>query len=305
MRNCRGCMLVSVPAPPEPMKRRDLPSEPWRHLAIDFLGPLPSQNYLFVVVDYFSRYKEVEIMSKIDATEAIKRLKVICARFGYPYSITLDNGRQFIAEEFRSFCTEYNVKLIYTAPYWPQQNGEVERQNRSLLKRLIISQNTGKEWKTDLTEYLLMYRSTPHSTTNKTPAELMFGRNIRDKIPQITQPLEVDEEVLDRDKEKKEKGKRYADKKRLARRNSIVEGDRVLVKVMNKNNKLSPNFHSEEFVITKRNGTEVMVKSDSGKEYRRSINHVKRVPQAEDKDERLETNKRSRRNRVPPVRFQN
>ena len=33
---------------------------------------------------------------------------------------------------------------VVITPYWPQANGEVERQNRSLLKRLQISAPTGK-----------------------------------------------------------------------------------------------------------------------------------------------------------------
>lgn len=93
-------------------------------------------------------------------------------------------------------------------------NGEVERQNRSLLKRLIISQNEKGNWREDLNKYLHMYRATPHSTTLKSPAELMFNRNIRDKLPTIKQPLELlDGEVRDRDKIMKEKGKIYGDKK--------------------------------------------------------------------------------------------
>lgn len=36
VKNCRGCMLVAAPSAPEPMKRRELPSEPWQHLAMTF-----------------------------------------------------------------------------------------------------------------------------------------------------------------------------------------------------------------------------------------------------------------------------
>lgn len=43
----------------------------------------------------------------------------------------------------------------------PQMNGEVERQNRDVLKRLRISQLEKKEWKDDLLEYLIMYNATP------------------------------------------------------------------------------------------------------------------------------------------------
>lgn len=56
-----------------------------------------------------------------------------------------------------------------------------------------------------------MYNSTPHTTTGKTPAELFFGRQFRDKIPSITtlQGNQYNAEVEDRDKEMKEKEKQY------------------------------------------------------------------------------------------------
>lgn len=129
VRQCRGCMLVAASAPPEPMKRKESPSGAWQHVAINFLGPLPSGHNLLVIVDYYSRYTEIEIMTKIDSTETIKRLQTIFARFGLPLSITADNGRKFVSGEFRDYCETHNIILNSTTPYWPQQNGEVERQN--------------------------------------------------------------------------------------------------------------------------------------------------------------------------------
>lgn len=157
---------------------------------MDYLGPLPSGDYLFMLVDYYSRYIEVEIIKKIDSQETIKRLRVIFARFGFPLSITADNGSQLVSEEFKAYCKENNIRLVSTTPYWPQQNGEIERQNRSILKQLTISRNQKTDWKRGLQEYLHMYRSTPQTTTLKTPSELMFGRTIRDKLPNITHPIE-------------------------------------------------------------------------------------------------------------------
>lgn len=66
VKSCRGCMLVAAPPAPEPMKRRDLPSGPWQHLAIDFLGPLPFGHSLLVAVDYYSRYIEIVAMKRTD-----------------------------------------------------------------------------------------------------------------------------------------------------------------------------------------------------------------------------------------------
>lgn len=281
VKKCRGCTLVSAPPAPEPMQRKQLPDRPWEHLAIDFHGPLPSGHNLLVIVDYYSRYMEIEIMKKIDSTETIKRLRKVFARFGIPLTITADNGRQLISTEFKNYCEENGIKLISTIPWWPQQNGEVERQNRSILKRLVISQNAKRNWEDDLQDYLMMYRSTQHSTTLKTPSEMMFGRNIRDKMPSICQPLETtekDDETRDRDKEKKEKEKEYADNQRKAKQNDIKEGDEVLVKQLIKPNKLAPTFNPTVHKVLKRKGPDVTIQStETNSTYRRNVAHLKKV----------------------------
>lgn len=65
VKKCKGCMLVSAPNAPELLKRKELPSAAWQHIAIDFLGSLPSGHNLFVIFDYYSRFIEIEIMKKI------------------------------------------------------------------------------------------------------------------------------------------------------------------------------------------------------------------------------------------------
>ena len=61
-KTCHGCQLVSQPSKPEPMARTELPSAPWQHLAADLLGPLPSGDYVFVIVDYYSRFSSEMMM---------------------------------------------------------------------------------------------------------------------------------------------------------------------------------------------------------------------------------------------------
>ncbi|CAK1581505.1 unnamed protein product [Parnassius mnemosyne] len=75
------------------------------------MGPLPSNEYLLVVVDYYSRYKEVNNYKNIISLQIIKMVKEMFSRLGYPISITADNGKQFVSEEFRPFCKECNIKL--------------------------------------------------------------------------------------------------------------------------------------------------------------------------------------------------
>lgn len=124
---------------------------------------------------YYSKFYEIEIMQSITSAAIIVRLKHIFARYGYPYTLISDNGKQLTSEEMQEWMIGCSIKLVHVAPYWPQANGEVERQNRSLLKRLKIAQLEKKDWKQKILNCLLMYHSSLHASTGVSPAELMFG----------------------------------------------------------------------------------------------------------------------------------
>lgn len=207
MKGCQSCILVATPDAPIPLKRAELPSGPWQVIAMDFLGPIKNGINVFVVSDYYSRWHEAEFMKKIETSLMIHQLRVMFARFGIPLAAVCDNGPQFTSAEFIEFCKSLNIKILSTTPYSPQQNGLVERQNRSLLKVLRISEATKGNLEDDLLDYLMMYRTTVHPATGKTPAELMLGRNIRDKLPQIEDDVVMDEAVEESDQVYKEKGK--------------------------------------------------------------------------------------------------
>ena len=78
------------------------------------------------------------------------------------------------------------------------------------MKRLRIAQAEGRNWKSEMDNFSMMYRSTPHSTTVVNPAELLFRRRIRTKLPHL-QEFGIEVCVRDRDSEKKAKGKVYAE----------------------------------------------------------------------------------------------
>ena len=96
-------------------------------------------------------------------------------------------------------------------------------------------------------DFLMMYRSTPHSITGVSPAELLFGRKIRTKLPQL-QEFTCDDDVRDRDSERKEKGKMYAEGKRNVCENDIQKDDKVLL-LQEKDNKLSTLFKQLPFTV--------------------------------------------------------
>ena len=151
---------------------------------------------------------------------------------------------------FERYSEDNGIEHRKTTPLWPQENGEVERQNKSLLKRMKIARAEGKEWKKEIRKYLVEYRSTSHTTTGVSPAELLFGRKMRTKLPELKEES-TESEMRDRDGGMKAKAKRYVDKKRIAHQSDLAPGDQVLVKQERKN-KLSTPFAPEPYdVVTK------------------------------------------------------
>ena len=55
-RSCYGGQLVEQATPPGPLIPNELPIGKWQDLSLDLLRPMPAGQYLFVVIDYYSKY---------------------------------------------------------------------------------------------------------------------------------------------------------------------------------------------------------------------------------------------------------
>ena len=184
-RGCYGCQLVTKETIIPPVKTTPLPDRPWQDLALDLLGPLPTGEHLLVLVDYFSRWVEVDVIYSTTSEVIIKCLEKQFSRYGVPRTLRTDNGANLVSVEMDGYLDEMGIRRRLTTPLWPRANGEVERQNRSLLKAMRAAQAEKKNWKSELNKYLLAYRSTPHSITGKSPAELLYGRKLSTKLPEL------------------------------------------------------------------------------------------------------------------------
>ena len=151
--------------------------------------------------------------------------------------------------------------------FWPQANGEVERQNRHLLKVMKIVKVGGRHLQGELNKYLMADRITPHSRNGVSPAELLYGRKVRTKVPQLSQiNRNGNQEVQDRDREMKQKCKDYADERRNARDSDIQTGDRVLLQ-QQKHDKLTTRYEAVPYSVVQRCGNQVTIESPEGAEY--------------------------------------
>ena len=185
IRSCISCQAQSSQSCPQPITMTEMPSRPWTVLHADLCGPFPSGESLLVLDDSCSRWPEVFILKSTTAAVIINRMKSCFAVHGLPEAIVTDNGHQFVAEEFDLYLREHGITHRRVTPYWPQANSEVERFNRTLEKAIRAANTEGKDWISELNTFLLNYRATAHCTTGKSPAVLLFGREIRTKLPSL------------------------------------------------------------------------------------------------------------------------
>jgi len=128
--------------------------------------------------------------------------------------------------------------------------------------------------KKELGKYVTVYRSIDHSTTGKSPAELLFKRKVRGKLPDITTP-QRDLETRDTDAERKGKSKIYTDNKSRAKYSDVTVGDQVLLK-QDRIATFSTTFNKTPHQVISKDGNNVVVKSPSGATYSRNTTFVKR-----------------------------
>ena len=110
-----------------------------------------------MVVDYYSRFLEAAVTKSVTSSKMISCLKTMLATHGFPLSIKTDNGAQFASDEFETYLRENNTEHRTSNPLWPQAIGDVERQNRSLLKAMRVAHAERRDWKKELPKFLLAY----------------------------------------------------------------------------------------------------------------------------------------------------
>ena len=271
---CVACQAISSGSRPDPLQMSPLPPEPWHTVHIDFCGPFPTGEYLFVVIDAYSRFPEVEVVHSTAASAVIPKMDRIFATHGLPRVIRSDNGPPFNSEDIKRYMAENGINHSRITPLWPQANSEAENFMKPMTKAIRSAYTEGKSWKKHIHKFLLNYRSTPHCTTGFAPAELLFNRKVRNKLPQLSEDTpSTGQEVEERDKKAKAKMKAYADAKARATPSEIAIGDLVLAR-QRKQNKLSTPFDPRPFRVIRKKGTMVTA-CRSGKYITRNTSHFK------------------------------
>ncbi|KAG6922147.1 hypothetical protein G0U57_003603, partial [Chelydra serpentina] len=109
---------------------------PLERVAMDLVGPFPKSKagyqYIFVLMDYATRFPEAIPLRSITARTIAAELVKIFARVGLPREILTDQGTNFTSKLFRQVCALLGITKLQTSVYHPQTDGLVERFNRTL-----------------------------------------------------------------------------------------------------------------------------------------------------------------------------
>ena len=263
-RSCLPCQASTLLPSREPLEMSRLPDSPWLEVSADF-ATLDTGEYLLVLIDDYSRFPVVEIISSTSSAATIPRIDKIFAEFGVAKCLRTDNGPPFNSHEFRKFANKLGFRHQKITPLWPRANGEVERFMRTIKKVIKTSAVAGMNWKEEMNKFLRNYRATPHCTTGVAPATLLFNRPIRTKLPEISFRVEDEagNNVRNRDAERKTVMKNYADNKSYVKPSTLQVGDTVLVRTSTSGMKKSqPPYEMKPLQVVRKQGSMITAAGD-------------------------------------------
>lgn len=188
-KSCSTCAKNARDPPKSTLHSWEVPHAPWSRLNIDYAGPFHNSMWL-VWVDAFTKYAGVERVNKANSYNTISTLDKLFSFFGDPEHIVSDNGTPFTAADFSDFCNSRGIRHIRSAPYHPQTNGEAERFVQTFKLAVRKADTTPSKLSATINRFLQVYRATPHSTTGRSPSELLFGRTFRTTIDLLHPSLE-------------------------------------------------------------------------------------------------------------------
>ncbi len=229
-KSCESCAKASSDPVKQPLSQWTTPSRPWERVHIDFAGPFHGSMW-FVLVDALSCWPEVRQMKSTTTDKTTAVLQDIFATHGLPEVIVSDNGPQFTSTEFEQFCKQRGIKHKTTPPYHPQSNGLAERFVQTFKKAIKKSGTTSGNVQNALRNFLARYRVTPHSTTGRTPSEMLMNRRLRTNLDLLHPRWSKLEEQRHRQACQFNKGKRatqFEEGTNVWAKNTKQEGDRWL-----------------------------------------------------------------------------
>ena len=88
---------------------------------------------MYVAIDKFTKWLEVEAVRKVTAQSAVKFFKGLVCCFSVPNRVITNNGTQFTSHTFMQYIQDLGSKVYFASMAHPRSNSQAERANAEVL----------------------------------------------------------------------------------------------------------------------------------------------------------------------------
>ena len=182
---CAKTRSAKTAAPLEAIIVKEL----WERLQIDlidFRHMGQKFKWCLHIRDHFSKFSAAYPMETKESENVALNLGGFIGMFGVPGILQCDNGT-----EFKGACDRlvkhHGIPVVHSKPRTPQTNGLIEQANGVLKSKILawMTEMVSTEWWLALPEALLSMNRQVHSTTGKSPYEIVFKQLMPDR-PRIS-----------------------------------------------------------------------------------------------------------------------
>ena len=171
---------------PEPYLTSSSPDYPFEKFVSDYFS-LHGHKYLL----YADRHSGWITIVKSNEGEGNanylkKRLRTLFSTFGAPNELSSEGGPPYDSHEISEFLKTWGVHWRNSSAHYPQSNGRAEL--AVIVAKRILTSNcdvNGNINNDEVSRALLQYRNTPLQEINLSPAQILYGRMLKDHTPTI------------------------------------------------------------------------------------------------------------------------
>ncbi|KAL7296546.1 hypothetical protein TKK_0009979 [Trichogramma kaykai] len=176
---CMICLQERKKPPKLSLTPWPWPEKPWFRIHIDFLGPFYNRMFL-AIIDAHSKWPEIiDFKSNTTAEKLVQMMQKLFARHG------------FTSKTFKTFLLELGVKQSFSPPKHPAINGSAENFVGTFKDKVSKIVKGGKGLEEAINIFFFDYRSILHSSTGKSPAFLLYKRELRTRFDKLRPSAEA------------------------------------------------------------------------------------------------------------------
>ncbi|GKB66176.1 retrovirus-related pol polyprotein from transposon TNT 1-94 [Tanacetum coccineum] len=186
---CPSCQLGKSKKASHPLKAENTNTEVLHTLHMDLCGPMRTESingkkYVLVIVDDYTRFGWVRFLRSKDETPQVIEKFIVKTQRALNATVRFvrtDNGTEFVNKTLDGWFESVGISHETSVPRSPQQNGVVERRNRTLMEAartmLIFAKAPLFLWAEAVaTACYTLNRSLVHTLHGKTYYELLKGK---------------------------------------------------------------------------------------------------------------------------------